>query len=118
MKKILLAALILLPVLSYANTSCVGKVSGVSVSRHSDVYVSIIGNGNGVNILDSKICSLKTVINGFDAEACQATLSLLMKAASMKQSAQIWFTSDEQGICNGSWMDLTLSGFYHIKIHD
>ena len=101
--------------LSFANPTCVGKVSGVSVSASGGIYGSIAG-GSNVRLTDVVFCSLNSTEGSYSGEACKGLLSVLLAGSAMNKNATLWFKTDKFSGCTQSWMSLSDMGFYHMRL--
>lgn len=101
--------------LAYANPTCSGRISGVSISN-SGAILATVRNGAGTNLADVIFCSLSSSSSNFGAEACKGVLSLLLSASAMQKNTTLWFQSASFTSCTQSWMDLQSIGFYHFRV--
>jgi hypothetical protein len=98
------------------NPTCVGKISGVSVSESGGVYASI-KNGNSVNLTDVQFCNLNDTSSSYSGTACKGLLSLLMSGAAMDNTATLWFREAKFTSCTANWSNIKDFGFYHFKLN-
>lgn len=118
-KKIaLIAAVILASSSAYANNTCTGKVTGVSVSQSGNVLATIRNTSLSTNLADVVMCNVNpsTDNTAFSGEACKGLMSLLLSASAMQKNTILWFQAASFTSCTQSWMNLRNMGFYHFRI--
>lgn len=103
----LIAASVSTPV--FANYSCKGKVSSVSLRENSRLYASI----DGV-VSNGGICFLNDSEKG---KFCHAVYSSLLVALSAQKEVVVYFSKGTSANCNkGSWVTFEDHGFYHFSL--
>lgn len=83
--------------------SCVGKVTGVSISGSADLQLNIdtIGTGN-------LVCNMRTQLGEMTPEACNAAMSVALAAQMSNKKVRLYFRNDTNTDCaKGSWKRLT-----------
>ncbi|MCG7563757.1 MULTISPECIES: hypothetical protein [Pseudoalteromonas] len=94
---------------AFANYSCKGKVSSVSLGANSRLYASI----DGV-VSNGGICFLNDSEKG---KFCNAVYSSLLVALGAQKEVVVYFSKGTAADCNkGSWVTFEDHGFYHISL--
>ncbi len=112
----ILISLLFVSGLAFANPTCSGKVSGISLSNSGGVYATI-KDGNSVNLADVVFCGITATAGVFAGETCKALYSMLLTAEAMDKTVTLWFQAANFESCSQSWKGLAPFGFYHIRMN-
>lgn len=107
-KKVIVIAMFLFPLSSYANHECTGEVLDVHLNTEGQLSATISGIAT-----NSYLCELSS-------DYCRALYSGLLISLTSSKSVTLWFNNDDinnKKCFKGNWVNLYKDyGFYHFRL--